>query len=174
MNTFEPRRAVSCVFGLSLSLSCSSSVTSPVHRADTHSWSGAPLWELLDPSDPAIIWLLMMSLLHHAEAVCAPAPPSELMKRLYMRAAGNHPALTHSLTPPGSFCLVLLFWSSFWRTVGCVPLGLSFLDESVPTAEHRSLSTCSALPQSSLHHSSSSVSKRGFFQPQEEKRQWLC
>lgn len=57
-------------------------------------------------------------------------------------AAGNHPPLTLLEV----FCVVLLFSSvfflfSFWHVVVFVPLGVLFLDESFPSAEHRSLST---------------------------------
>lgn len=53
-------------------------------------------------------------------------------------AAGNHPPLTLL----EAFWVVLLFSSGvFWHIVVFVPLGFLFLDESFPSAEHRSLST---------------------------------
>lgn len=147
---------------------CSSSVTSHVHRADIRSWSAAWAWELLDPSEAAPCnlplsdcwwWVYRITL---RPCVRRPLPQSWWRDCTWEQLAITHHSLAGSSWKLLGF--VLLFWSSFWHTVGHVPLGLCFLDESVPTAEHRSLSTCSALPQSSLHHSSS-VSKGRFLQP---------
>lgn len=95
----------------------------------------------------------MLSLLH----VRIHPSPAELIKELEMMlqlsaiaerlsesliiwsAAGNHPPLTLL----EAFCVVLLFSSGvfFWHIVVFVPLSFLFLDESFPSAEHRSLST---------------------------------
>lgn len=53
-------------------------------------------------------------------------------------AAGNHPPLT-LLQAPGLFCCFQVGF--FWHIVVFVPQGFLFLDESFPSAEHRSLST---------------------------------
>lgn len=119
------------------------------------------LSEMSSPPPPAMwnIWLLIMSLfpivlsLLHVRIHPSPA---ELIKELEMMlqlsaiaerhseslviwsAAGNHPPLTLL----EAFWVVLLFSSGFfWHIVVFVPLGFLFLDESFPSAEHRSLST---------------------------------
>lgn len=105
------------------------------------------------------IWLLIMSLfpivlsLLHVRIHPSPA---ELIKELEMMlqllaiakrlleslviwsAAGNHPPLTLF---GGFFWLFCCFQVGFWHNVVFVPLGFLFLDESFPSAEHRSLST---------------------------------
>lgn len=122
--------------------------------------------EILDPSKMSYppplamqnIWLLIMSLfpivlsLLHVRIHLSPAElikelermlqPSEIAKRL--SEPGNLECSWQSPTTDsfgGFLCCFVIFKWVFWHIVAFVPLGFLFLDESFPSAEHRSLST---------------------------------